>query len=372
MAAGGVATPRTLAIWVALLIVYVVWGSTYLGIRIAVETLPPLVSAGLRFVAAGVVLAVILAFRGGLGRLRVSRRQLGSAALIGLLLLAGGNGGVVFAEAGGAGAGDGGAGGAGDGGYAVPSGVAALLVALVPPLVVLLRVVSGDRPRMSTLVGVGIGFVGLAALVIGGNESGGSGDGGSGGGGNGGVADGVPILGAMIVVGAATSWAVGSFFSRRVSLPADPFVATVYESIAGGLALVALGLARGENLDPGAVSASSWAALAYLTVAGSLVAFTAYVWLLQHAPISLTATYAYVNPAVAVALGALVVAEPVTPAIFVGGAIILVGVALVVSTERPRATDPARPADPAAAPGVRADPDRATDPAPAPDVKPVP
>ncbi|MGC4769792.1 EamA family transporter [Micromonospora sp. DT44] len=126
--------------------------------------------------------------------------------------------------------------------------------------------------------------------------------------------------------------------SGRIEMPADPFVATVYEMAAGALALAVVAAGRGELSDfhPSAVSARSWLALAYLMVAGSLVAFTAYVWLLQSAPISLVSTYAYVNPAVAVALGALLVAEPITPQVLLGGAVIVAGVALVVSTERPR------------------------------------
>jgi drug/metabolite transporter (DMT)-like permease len=300
--------PRDLRVWGALLIVYVVWGSTYLAIRITVETLPPMLSAGLRFLAAGVILGTILAVRGGLGRLRVTARQFAAAAVIGVLLLAGGNGGVVYAEA-------------GPPGQAVPSGVAALLIALVPLLVVLMRSITRDRPPAATFVGVVVGFAGLVTLVAAGT----------------GVEGVVPLRGALIVVAAATSWAVGSFASRKVPLPADPFVATVYESLAGGVVLTVLGLLRGESLQVDQVSTRSWLGLAYLVVAGSLVAFTAYVWLLQSAPISLTATYAYVNPAVAVALGALIVHEPVTPAILIGGVIIIVGVALVVSTERPRA-----------------------------------
>ncbi|MBM0276063.1 EamA family transporter [Micromonospora tarensis] len=300
------ATPTL--IWTALIVVYLLWGSTYLAIRVAVETLPPLLSAALRFAVAGLVLAVVLRLRRGPGSLRVDRRQLGSAALVGVLLLAGGNGLVVLAES-------------GPPGVAVPSGIAALLVATVPLLVVLLRSATGDRPPVWTFAGVTLGFVGLVLLVLPAGDS-----------------AAVPLLGALTVVAAATSWSLGSFLSGRIRMPADPFVATVYEMMAGALVLAVIAAGRGElgEFHPSTVSTRSWLALGYLMVAGSLVAFTAYVWLLHNAPISLVATYAYVNPAVAVALGALLVAEPITPQVLLGGAVIVAGVALVVTTERPR------------------------------------
>ncbi|MBM7077528.1 EamA family transporter [Micromonospora humida] len=303
------ATPaRPALIWTALILVYVLWGSTYLGIRVVVESMPPLGSAAARFGGAALVLAVVLRLRRGRGALRVDRRQFGSAALVGVLLLAGGNGLVVLAES-------------GPSGVAVPSGIAALLVATVPLLVVLLRTVTGDRPPGWTFAGVTLGFLGLVLLVL---PRGGSGA--------------VPLVGALTVVAGAVCWSLGSFLSNRLRMPADPFVATVYEMVAGAVALSVLSLARGElrGFSPGQVTARSWLALTYLLVAGSLVAFTAYVWLLANAPISLAATYAYVNPVVAVALGALLVAEPVTGQVLLGGAVIVAGVALVVTTERPR------------------------------------
>ncbi|MEU4332991.1 EamA family transporter [Micromonospora lupini] len=295
-------------VWTALIVVYVLWGSTYLAIRVAVETLPSLLSAALRFAVAGLVLAVVLRLRRGPGALRVQRRQLGSAALVGVLLLAGGNGLVVLAES-------------GPPGVAVPSGIAALLVATVPLLVVLLRSATGDRPGVWTFAGVTLGFVGLVLLVL-----------------PAGSADAVPLVGALTVVAGAVTWSVGSFLSGRIRMPADPFVATVYEMVAGAVVLAVVAACRGElgEFHPTTVSTRSWLALGYLMVAGSLVAFTAYVWLLQNAPISLVSTYAYVNPAVAVGLGALLVAEPITPRVLLGGAVIVAGVALVVSTERPR------------------------------------
>ncbi|WP_431935227.1 EamA family transporter [Micromonospora sp. RP3T] len=311
--AGSPAPPvRAALVWTALALVYLLWGSTYLGIRIAVESLPPLTSAAMRFAAAAVVLALVLRLRRGPGALRVPPRRLGAAALVGVLLLAGGNGLVVLAESGPA-------------GDAVPSGVAALLIATVPLLVVVLRTAGGDRPRPLTFAGVALGFVGLVLLVL-------PRDG----------VDGVPLAGALTVVAAAASWSIGSYLSGRIRMPADPFVATVYEMVAGALALLLIGAVRGElaDFDPAEVTGRSWAALAYLMVAGSLVAFTAYVWLLAHAPISLVSTYAYVNPAVAVALGALLAAEPITTQVLLGGAVLVAGVAVVVSTERPSRTPP--------------------------------
>ncbi|WP_326550740.1 EamA family transporter [Micromonospora sp. NBC_01813] len=305
----GVSATRPAMIWSALLIVYIVWGSTYLAIRVVVETMPPMVSAGTRFGLAAVLLAAILRVRHGRGALRVTRRQLAGAALVGVLLLTGGNGLVMLAES-------------GPPGVAVPSGIAALLVAVVPLLVVLLRLAVGDRPRSTTVAGVLVGLGGLVVLVAP----------------TGGAAAAAPLAGALLVLAAATSWSTGSFISSRISMPSDAFVATVYQMAAGAAALLAIGALRGElrGFDVTQVSARSWSALVYLLVAGSLIAFTAYVWLLQNAPISLVATYAYVNPAVAVALGALFVAEPITPRVLLGGLVIVVGVALVVTTERPR------------------------------------
>ncbi|RKN14636.1 EamA family transporter [Micromonospora musae] len=312
---GRAVTATPTLVWTALLLVYLLWGSTYLGIRIAVETMPPLASAAARFAAAALVLALVLRIRRGAGALRVDRRQLASAGLVGLLLLAGGNGLVVLAES-------------GPPGVALPSGIAALLVATVPLLVVLLRSATGDRPRIWTFAGVSLGFVGLVLLVL---PSGG--------------ADAVPLGGALTVVAGAASWSIGSFLSGRLRMPADPFVATVYEMAAGAVALIVLSVGRGElrGFDPAEVSGRSWLALGYLMVAGSLVAFTAYVWLLHNAPLSLVSTYAYVNPAVAVALGAVLAAEPVTAQVLLGGAVIVAGVALVVSTERPGRGATSRP-----------------------------
>jgi len=297
------------AVWLALGVVYVAWGSTYLGIRVVVQDMPPLMSAGARFLTAAAVMATILSLRSGPRVLRVRPRELRGAAIVGVLLLTCGNGGVTLGE------------------RFVPSGLAALLVAMVPVWLIVLRFVAGERPRLLTWTGVLVGFAGLGLLVLPGGGAGGT------------------TTGIAIIVGASLCWAVGSFLSPRMPMPADPFVATVWEMLAAAIALLVLGASRGERPgDFADASAESWIALGYLVVFGSLLAYTAYVWLLQHAPLSLVSTYAYVNPVVAVLLGALILAEPLTAAILAGGAIVVVGVALVVRAERPRTTKgPRRP-----------------------------
>lgn len=306
-------------LWIALWIVYLVWGSTYLAIRVVVDSVPPLLAMGGRFLAAGLLLGLVLVARRGVRTLRVTRRELAGAAVVGLLLLLGGNGLVAVAE------------------QTVPSGITALLVAATPLWLVLLRRLVRDRVALMTMAGTLVGFVGIAVLVLPGGLT---------------TEDGSPVRvgGLLVVVGAAASWAVGSFASSRLPMPGDAFVATTWEMLAGGAGLVLLGTATGElhGFRVGDVPGKAWAWLAYLVVVGSIVAFSAYVWLLSHAPISLTATYAYVNPVVAVLLGALVLGEPVTAAVLVGGAVVVAGVGLVVTSERPRRREPGQ--EPAPAP----------------------
>ncbi|WP_239137798.1 EamA family transporter [Sphaerisporangium rufum] len=296
-------------VWAALAAVYVVWGSTYLGIRLTIDTIPPLLSGGLRFVAAGLLLGGVLALRRGAAAFRMTWRQAGGATLAGLLLLTGGNGMVAVAE------------------QHISSGLAALLVASVPLWLVVFRLVARDRPYLLTLAGVLIGFGGVAGLSL------------TGGGGP------SSTSGIVVILLGSLSWSAGSFLSGRIAMPRDPFVASTVEMLAGGATLLVAGTALGERLDPAGVSPTSWLALVYLILIGSLVGFTSYVWLLGNAPITLVSTYAYVNPVVAVLLGTAVLSEPLTPPMIAGGLLIVVGVALVVSTERrdrrPPATAPA-------------------------------
>jgi drug/metabolite transporter (DMT)-like permease len=294
---------RAGTLWLAMATVYVVWGSTYLAIRVVIETMPPMLSAGVRFLVAAGIVGMILIGRSGLKVLRVELHQAAAAALVGILLLVGGNGGVVLGE------------------RTVASGIAALLVAMVPLWVVVLRALTGDRPRSRTVLGVLVGFAGLTILVV---PSGNAGT--------------TTVGGILLIIGASLSWSIGSLLAGRAAMPANPFATTFYEMLAGGSVLVLIGLAAGEakDVDLGTISGRSWLALAYLVVMGSVVAFSAYVWLLHNAPISLVATYAYVNPVIAVLLGALILNEPITAAVVAGGAVIVLGVVLVVSKERQR------------------------------------
>jgi drug/metabolite transporter (DMT)-like permease len=295
-AAAGVPAWKT---WTALGLVYVVWGSTYLAIRYVVEGLPPLITASARFAVSSLLLAAFVAVRRGARPFRATLRQWLGAVGVGALLLLGGNGSVVLAED-----------------HHLPSGLTALVVAGVPIFVVAWRLLLRDRPRRRTLLGVGVGFLGLALLLLPGSRP-----------------AGVSVGAAALVVLGSLLWSSGSVLAGRISLPRDPLVVTIGEMAGGAIGLGIAAAIKGERLDPGAGSAKSWVALAYLVVFGSLVAFTAYSWLLQTAPISQVATYAYVNPVVAVALGALVAGESLTLTSLLGGLVTLLAVYLVVTEE---------------------------------------
>jgi len=275
-------------VWAALLVIYVVWGSTYLAIKVVVDTMPPLLSAGSRFLVAAAVLAIILAVRGT--SLRVKGRELAASAAAGALLLTLGNGMVHVAET------------------RIDSSVAAMIVGTVPLQIVGMRILAGDSPSRSTRVSALAGLAGLALVVAPG------------------LGAGSTALGLAVMIAATFSWALGSFLSGRFGLPANPFVAAVYEMGAGGLFLVLGALAFGEaaQLDGSSFTAASVSAWLYLVVAGSLVGFSAYAWLLRVAPISLVVTHQYVNPLVAIALGMLLLGERPSPWTL-AGALVVVG-----------------------------------------------
>jgi len=298
-AGAAVAAAPAWKVWTGLWIVYLVWGSTYLAIRVMVETVPPLLGAGVRFTVAGaVMLAVLAASRS----VRPTRAQLLSALFVGILL-PGANAVVTVAE------------------QEVPSGVAALLIASIPLWVLLMRRAAGEPVSRAGIAAVLVGFAGVALLLRPGEQSGEA-----------------TVLGLGACVFAAVMWASGSFASPRIRLPGDPLVSTGWQMLLGGSVIVAAGLAAGEagDVDPEAFSVRSVVALAYLIVFGSWLAFTAYAWLLQNAPISKVSTYAYVNPVVAIVLGFVILDEVITPVTLVGAAIIVLSVALVVRIENAR------------------------------------
>jgi drug/metabolite transporter (DMT)-like permease len=289
----------TPAVVAALMTVYVVWGSTYLAIKYAVASLPPFLAMGVRFLLAGtVLLGAVLALRGR-SAFRITRAQLVTAAVCGLFLLVGGNGLVAVAE------------------QDVDSGLAALLIAGTPLWVVLLRALLRDRPSAATVGGLVLGLAGVAVLLLPGLS---------------GTSELLPLL---LVCLSSVLWACGTVLSTRRPMPADPFVTTVFEMGVGGTAMVLLGSVGGEwgRLDIAASTPSSWIAFGYLVLVGSVVAYSAYVWLLACAPLSLVTTYAYVNPAVAVGLGALFLGEPLTVYVVIGGAVIIAAVAWVITSE---------------------------------------
>jgi drug/metabolite transporter (DMT)-like permease len=283
-------------VWTALWIVYIVWGSTYLAIALMVETIPPLLGAGFRFMAVGLILLPILAVKRGAAVWRPSRNELLSAAFVGLML-PGANAVISVAE------------------KTVPSGLAALLVASIPLWVILLRRFSGDQVSAKSIGAVLVGFGGLVLLLHP------SGD--------------ATIWGLLACVGAAFMWALGSFASPRIELPRDPLISTAWQSLLGGIVVALVGIVSGEVGDVhfADFSGRSIFGLAYLITFGSLLAFTSYAWLLQNAPISKVSTYAYVNPVVAIALGWLVLSEAITVTTLIGAGIIVASVALVVRVE---------------------------------------
>lgn len=288
-------------VWAALWTVYIVWGSTYLAIRVTVDTIPPLLSAAVRFLIAGSFLYGWLALRGGRAKIRIGQKELAAAAIVGTALLLGGNGIVSIAE------------------QEVPSGLAALLIASVPLWVVVLRFFTGDKVPGGTLAGVIVGFVGVSVLILPGEETAGA-----------------SIGGMLLLVLASMSWATGSFFSQRLPLPEEPLLSSAAQMLVGGALLTAAAALSGEfaGLELSQVSATSVLGLAYLIVAGTF-AFIAYVWVLQNVPISKVATYAYVNPVIAIVLGWALLSEPITPLIVAGAALVVSSVAFIVRKESP-------------------------------------
>jgi len=280
--------------------VYLIWGSTYLAILFAIETLPPLLMIGSRFLVAGIILYIVVRARDAA---KPTREQWLHASLIGVMLLTCGTGVVVWAE------------------ERVASGIAALLVSVVPLWMVLIDWLRprGVRPSRWVIAGVIVGLAGLWILADPLAE-----------GGNGNL-----VVEAFLML-ASFSWAAGSVYAKHAPLPESKFLTTAIEMLAGGTVLILAGLVTGElsAFHPAAVSTKSWMALLYLIVFGSLIAFSAYVWLVHAVSPALLSTYAFVNPVVAVFLGWALASEPITVRTLVAAAIIIGGVALITIGRR--------------------------------------
>lgn len=288
-------------IWIALFALYVVWGSTYLAIRFAVETIPPFLHAGLRFFISGLILVI---WRRAAGDAMPTRNQWKSLAIIGTLLLLGGNSLVAVAE------------------QRIASGIAALIIGTVPLWLVVIETLrpGGVRPSWQALIGLIIGFGGIYLLVGPTTLTGGLQ---------------FDSIGTIVLVIAAFLWSLGSIYSRSADLPKSALMMTGGEMLAGSIPIFIVSILFGEwkSFSFAQVSSESWLALLYLITFGSMIAFVAYIWLLQNAPISLVATYAYVNPLVAVFLGNWFAQESLTPRILVG-AVIIIGSVIFINSAR--------------------------------------
>jgi drug/metabolite transporter (DMT)-like permease len=283
----------------ALAVVYLAWGSTYLAIRIAINDIPPFLMLSARFLIAGVLLLAWWRWRRPEAPLPTAR-QWRTAALLGTAFFVAGNGGVAWAE------------------QYVPTGTVALIVAVIPLFMVALdRIVWKAGFTFRIGLGMTVGMAGVVGIV--------------------GIPSAeFPIWAALVPVGGALAWAAGSLVSRRADLPGDLALSVGMQLLVGGVALLALGVSAGElgRLDPSAVSAASAAAVLYLAVVGSVITFSLYAWLLRVAPTPLVGTYAFVNPVVAVGLGGLVLGETMTPLMYLAAALTLSGVALIVTSSR--------------------------------------
>ncbi|MCB0119506.1 MAG: EamA family transporter [Anaerolineales bacterium] len=292
-------------IWFALITLYIVWGSTYLGIKVAIETIPPFFQGALRFLISGLI---ILIWQKSSGQAMPTRKQWFSTFIIGTLLLLGGNGLVSWAE------------------QFIPSGIAALIIATVPLWLVIMEAVrpGGIKPTWQAIVGLVIGFVGIFILAGPAEISGSKTN--------------LDTFGVVALLFATLLWALGSIYSKSADLPKASMVTTGAEMLMGSIGLMVVSLLTGElhGWDPSGISARSIGGVIYLILIGSIAGFGSYIWLLQNAPISLVATYAYVNPIVAVILGYLFANEPLEPRTWIAAAIIIGAVIFINSKGKPK------------------------------------
>ena len=306
--------PPTSAFVAAFAALYIIWGSTYLGIRVAIETMPPFAMAAVRFLLSGAVLFAIVRLQGAA---LPTVKQWKDNAVVGTCLILGGNGLVAWAE------------------QYVPSGITALIIGIQPVFMVLTEWAwrGGQRPSPGLFVGMALGFVGVGLLAAPWEAAGAP----------------ISIPGVVAILFACVSWAFGSIYSRHAKPAAPPFVAAAAQMLCGSVALAVVATARGEwqTVQLDAISARSWWAFLYLVLVGSLVGFSTFVWLMKHSTPARVSTYAYVNPIVAVFLGWLVLKEPVSPQTVLSAAII-VGAVAIVTTQKTKTAAPTVPTVPPA------------------------
>src|SRR6266704_1344364 len=301
------AAPKRSLVVIAFAALYLIWGSTFLGIRFAIETIPPFLMAGARFVLAGVIMYAI-AWSQGIGKSNWANWR--TSLIIGACLLLAGNGGVTISE------------------KYIDSGLAALIVAIVPIYIVLLGWMTGMAPKPTPIMWLALigGFVGVGilfgpALHFSSNDAR------------------HPAIGISILLVSSFIWSVGSLYSRVAKHAASPFLTAAQQMLCGGMLLLFMGIATGElrRLHPGSISMLSLGSFIYLVIIGAVVGYTAYIWLLRHCEPAKVATYAYVNPIVAVLLGAFFAGEKLSMRVLIAAALIIGSVAIVITTQQLRA-----------------------------------
>ena len=293
-------------------VMYLAWGTTYIGIAFTIETMPPLISMSFRFVAASALLTLFIGLRNGWQSLRLSRSQLASSIFLGVLMLGVGLGTMSMAT------------------RVVPIGVASLIVAAMPIWTALFRTLDRDRPKLISLAGIIGGLIGIAIIMLPGQTQARPGA----------AAENVTLWMFIILFG-NLCWSLGSFLAPRMDTPENSLLLSTYEMAGAGVALLIAGLIHNESVtDFFDASYRSWAGWVYLVFIGSLVGYTVYTWLLENAPITLVSTYAYINPVVAVALGIIIFNEKLTANIIIGGLIVIASVAIVVAVESVKKQNP--------------------------------
>lgn len=296
--------------WLSLWTVYIIWGSTYFAIAYVIETMPPLLGMGIRFFIAGALLSLFVVMKSGRKEFQIPKAEVKTSTVMGFVLLGFGLGNVAVAE------------------EHVPSGIVALIIAALPLWIAIFRSIDGQRPTALSWIGLLTGFLGVALLLKPGSVQAVNGE------------DSATVLFFMFMVLLGNiGWALGTYLAPRFPLPKNALVFTAIEMLAGGVSLTIAGFVKGESLSD-FLDASNWSWLWfwYLVVFGSILAYSAYLWLVSNAPVGLTATYAYVNPIIAVTLGALFLDEVITLNYAIGGAIIVIGVLVVVTAENKKRT----------------------------------